>query len=296
MQQLSPNENNRRSIMKTLRRFGDWALVTGASSGIGQAYATALAGQGFNLLLVARGAAALDQVANDLSRQKAIETRTLALDLSEPAALPALFRAAEDVDAGVIVSNAGAGGLGAFLDRDIAEHRALFHLNATAHLEIAHHFARRFQARGKRGAILLATSTGGLHGMPYGAAYAAAKGAVIVLAESLNVEFAGSGVHITAVSPGMTDTPATRNDEAIDFSKLPFKAMAPTAVAAEGLAALARNDAHHIVGGLNRFVANVVEQRITGRARAVRLMGKVVRKALKPRRSITGEQRPVAAV
>jgi uncharacterized protein len=267
--------------MTTLRNFGDWALVTGATSGIGTEYADALAAQGFNLILVARGAEGLAATASAIRAKHRVTIETLAADLSDPAALPSIFGAAARNDVAVVVSNAGAGGLGPFLDTDIATHRSMLQLNAGAHLEIAHHFASRFRTRTRRGAILLASSTAGLHGMPYGAAYAAAKAAVISLAESLNVELAGTGVHITAVSPGMTDTPATRDDPAIDFSRLPFKAVPAVAVAREGLDALARNAPHHIVGGLNRFISNIVEQRITGRALAVKLMGKVVSRALK---------------
>jgi uncharacterized protein len=271
--------------MNTLRKFGNWALVTGATSGIGQEYANALAGHGFNLLLVARNENNLAHTAETLSRRHKVNVDTLAADLSDPNALQKIFAAADSHDVGVVISNAGAGALGPFLETERSVHRAMMQLNAVSHVEITHHFAQTFRNRPQRGAILLASSTAGLHGMPYGAAYAAAKAALITLAEGLNIELKGTGVHITAVSPGMTDTPATRDDPAIDFSKLPFKAMPAATVAEEGLAALARNKPHHIIGGLNRFISNIVEQRITGRAVAVKLMGKVVSGALKTKAS-----------
>jgi uncharacterized protein len=268
------------SIMKNLRQFGDWALVTGATSGIGLEYARALAQQGFHLILVARDVGNLEATRANISADMRVEVQVLQADLSDGTSVKSVFEAALALDVGVVVSNAGAGGLGSFLQTDLSAHHAMFQLNASSHLEIAHRFANHFLTRSKRGAILLATSTAGLHGMPYGASYAAAKGAIINLAESLNTELTGTGVHVTAVSPGMTDTPATRNDTALDFSKLPFKAMKASDVAIEGLIALTQNKPHHIVGKLNRFLSLVVE-RITGRALAVRLMHEMVASALR---------------
>jgi hypothetical protein len=269
------------AIMSNLRQFGDWALVTGATSGIGLEYARELARQGFHLLLVARDTSKLEATRAGISADARVQVRALHADLSKPASVQLMFEAALALDVGVVVSNAGAGGLGSFLQTDLQTHQAMFQLNASSHIEIAHRFANHFLTRSRRGAILLATSTAGLHGMPYGTTYAAAKGAIINLAESLNAELVGTGIYVSAVSPGMPDTPATRNDSAIDFSKLPFKAMRATDVAAEGLTALAQNKPHHIVGRLNRFVSNFVEQRIAGRSLAVWLMSRVMAPALK---------------
>jgi uncharacterized protein len=284
------------AIMNNLRQFSDWALVTGATSGIGLEYARALAQQGFHLLLVARDVGNLEATRSTISADARVQVQVLQADLSDARAVQRVVEAAKALDVGVVISNAGAGGLGSFLQTEIATHHAMFQLNASSHLEIAHRFANHFLTRNKRGAILLATSTAGLHGMPYGASYAAAKGAIINLAESLHAELKGTGVYITAVSPGMTDTPATRNDAVMDFGKLPFKAMQASDVAVEGLYALAQNKPHHIVGRLNRFLSNIVEQRIVGRALAVKLMDRVVLKALRkvPPSSVLSEAAKLA--
>lgn len=277
--------------MTDLRHFGDWALITGGTSGIGEAVAGRLAATGFNLVLVARRAAELERCATALRAQHAVEVRTRALDVTQADFLSELTSLTDPLDIGVVIACAGGGDLDAFTDRPLANHVAVLQLNATASVVLLHHFARRFQGRPNRGAIMLFGSTMGLHGIPYGATYSAAKAAVIALGEAVNAELKDAGVYVTVVSPGPTATPLVVQNPDADLMSLPIKPMAVGAVADGALKALMRNEPHHVVGRLNRFMGNLVGRRILSRRASVGLWGALLKKALRP--SASGALRPM---
>lgn len=257
----------------SVTKSGSWAVLTGATSGIGRAFADELAARGMNLLIVARNVEALERTQRELMGNYRINVDTLSLDLSVDGAAQQLFDAAVAHDADLLISNAGFGGLGAFLDKPLEDHLAVFRLNGTAQIEIAHLFANHYAKRAGRGSILLLGSTVGLHGTPFAASYSASKAGTIAIAEALNAELKGSGVRITTVSPGVTGTPAVLNNPDADLSKLPIPPMDPRQVVLEGLAALERNEAHHVVGRLNRFMTGFLGRRILSRSASVKLWG-----------------------
>jgi short-subunit dehydrogenase len=242
-------------------RFGPWAVVTGASSGIGREFAHQLADSGINVVLVARRLAALRDLGAALSRGYGVDHRAVAVDLSDPGMLTPIVEATNDIDVGLLVSNAGAALPGAFLDSDLQAQRAILRLNTAAHLGLTHHFGARLARRG-RGGIVLVSALGAVHGVPYMAHTAATKAYVTSLGAGLHVELAKQGVHVTVLHPGPTRTPVL-GELGLDPDKMPIPPMAPEDCVREALRALARNRARAIPGRINRVTAALAPPALT---------------------------------
>ncbi len=246
--------------------FGPWAVVTGASSGIGKEFAQQLAASGLNLVLVARRLSALEALGSELARTFGIRYRTVELDLSRDDFLEQIEEATHDLDIGLVISNAGAMLAGDFLTIDQQSWQQFLRLNVKAHLDLAHHFGHHLAQR-KRGGLLLVSSTAGLQGIPFSAEYAAAKAYVLTLGEALHIEFQKKGVHVTVLLPGATDTPMLAAS-GLSPDKLPVKPLSTKQCVAEGLAALSANRATHIAGSLNRVMAALMPRPL-----AIRMYG-----------------------
>lgn len=176
-----------------------WAVLTGASSGIGRALAPQLAARGYGLVLVARDAEALGSLAATL----AAPTRVLPLDLAATGAASRLGDETADLDVGLVVLNAGFGSAGPFLRADPAEAQAQVAVNCASVLGACHVFAPRLAARGS-GELVLVGSVVGFQGVPGQATYAATKAFVQSLAEGLAPELRPHGVNVRCVAPGPT--------------------------------------------------------------------------------------------
>lgn len=242
-------------------QFGPWAVVTGASSGIGREFADQVAAAGINVVLVARRLAMLQDLGTELAENYGVESRVVAVDLSDPAALTPIADATTDIDVGLLVSNAGIALPGPFLDSSLQAQREILRLNTAAHLGLSHHFGERLARRG-RGGILLVSALGAIHGVPYMANAAATKAYVASLGAGLHGELAKHGVHVTVLHPGPTRTPAL-GDLGLDPEKMPISPMAPDVCAREALRALARNRARCIPGRINRATAALVPAAVT---------------------------------
>jgi short-subunit dehydrogenase len=251
-------------------RYGPWALVTGASEGIGECFARALASRGLGLLLVARRQVPLDALAADLRSAHGVEVRTASADVARPDLLAVLDTLAGDVEVGLVVHNAAFSALGPFLDRPLDDLVKVIDVNCRAPLLMAHHFGRKMAER-HRGGILLMSSLAGGQGCPMVASYAASKAFEIILAEGLWDEFRPAGVDVLACRAGPTRTPSYEASR--PRKKVPI--MEPMPVVEEALAALGRKPVV-VAGRLNRAV-NFVMQRILSRPAAVRFMGKSTR-------------------
>src|SRR6516162_6540984 len=130
-----------------VERFGQWAVVTGASSGIGEAFARQLAETGMNLVLVARREDRLKKLADDLQGAHSVNVRVVSADLSHHDFMPPIEQATADLQVGLLVNNAGIATTGKFLDNDLAEELALLHVNNRATLILAHHFGQPMRHR-----------------------------------------------------------------------------------------------------------------------------------------------------
>lgn len=198
--------------------YGPVALVTGASSGIGWAFAGELAGRGLDLVLTARRADRLADLAARLRSAHGVTVHIVEADLADPAAPALLLEQTRELDIGLVVSNAGFGLKGPHEGNDPAAMTEMLMVNCNAPFRLAHGFIPRLRGRGK-GGLLFTSSVEGLMGCPYSAAYSASKALVVALGEALWGELAGSGVDVLTLCPGATESEAAAK-QGIDISKL----------------------------------------------------------------------------
>lgn len=255
-----------------LARYGPWAVVTGASSGIGLEFARQLAGAGFNLVLTARQVGKLDELAAELSRLHEIATKVVGADLSVGSGPEQVIAATEGVDVGLLVSNAGTGRPGEFLSHDLDELQAMVRLNATSHLSLTHHFGQRLEARG-RGGMIIVSAGGALHGLPFMANDSAAKAYALNLGEGLHYELGPAGIDVTVAVPFAVETPII-DLFGIDRSTLPVKPQPVEECVAEALAALQDGRATRITGRTMRVLASLIP-----RSMSIRMNGRMLAKA-----------------
>jgi uncharacterized protein len=232
-----------------VRRYGQWALVTGASDGIGEAIARELSAQGMNLVLASRREAALNKLAEELRVQHGVQTQVVASDLQRHEANEALFDAIRTLDIGVFVAAAGFGTSGSFLQTNLDDELSMLDVNCRSVLHLTHLFAGRFAARApRRSAIVLLSSLVAFQGVPRASNYAATKAYVQSLAEGLAIELAPQGVDVLAVAPG-----PVASGFAARANMTMAKATPSTEVARETIAALGRRRFIR-PGGLSKFL------------------------------------------
>jgi short-subunit dehydrogenase len=186
-------------------RYGGYALVTGAARGIGRAFATYLAADGFDVLLVDREADETRALAQTLHTEHGVDTQALICDLAEPGLAGNAERWVEEYEIGLLVNNAGISPLDPFLKIPLEAHLATLDVNCRAILVLTHILGNAMASRG-RGGIIIVSSVSALSGSPYFCHYAATKGYGLNLACGLWSELRASGVDVLAVCPGMTDT------------------------------------------------------------------------------------------
>jgi len=237
-------------------RFGPWALITGASSGIGREFARQLAAAGLNTVLVARRLALLEEAGHAFAREFGVQCRAVQVDLSDENFIGTIKEATQDLDIGLVVSNAGTGNPGSFIKKNRDDLLIDVRLSVTAHLELCHHFAPVLVKRG-HGGILLVGAMGASHGVPYMANSGAAKAYVSALGQALHFELKDQGVHVTVLTPGFIDTPVIPK-LLEDPGALPMKPMSAERCVTEGLEALRANRAVYIPGLLNRIMNRLV--------------------------------------
>lgn len=182
-------------------KYGPWSVVTGASDGIGMAFARYLAAQGLNLVLVARREKPLAALAFELSQAHGVQCRVLPADLSDLKEVRRLADATADLDVGLLVAAAGYGTSGPFLGAELGAETGMIDLNCTSVAALAWHLGPRLVRRGRGGVVLL-SSLLAFHGTAHAANYAATKAYIQTLAEGLHVEWAASGVDVIASAPG----------------------------------------------------------------------------------------------
>lgn len=237
------------------QRYGPWALVAGASEGIGAAFARALSAAGLSVVLVARRPEPLDALAAEIG-----EARTIAADLGTPAGLAEIREGTRDLDIGLVVVNAAHAPIGRFLDRDAADALRAVEVNCAAPVSLAHHFLPPMVARG-RGGLVLMSSIAGQQGSPGISAYAATKAFGAILAEGLWAEMRPHGVDVLACVAGAVSTP----NLAAAKSKRAPGTVTPERVVATALGALGRRP-RAVPGGLMKFSAVLTGRLLPKRA------------------------------
>jgi short-subunit dehydrogenase len=194
-----------KSASPLLRRYDGWALVTGASDGLGQEIARQLAGQGFNLVLVARRETLLHQLDEELRREHGVECRVIAADLSTDRGMAAVIGGTTDLDIGLLVAAAGFGSAGDLLDCSLESELTMLRVNCEAPLVLTHHLGRLMKNR-DRSAIVLVSSIVAFQGISGSANYAGTKAYIQSLGEALRIELKSHGVDVLVTAPGPINT------------------------------------------------------------------------------------------
>jgi uncharacterized protein len=186
-------------------KYGEWAVITGASSGIGLELATQLASAGFNLILIARHLEKLQEVENRLKANTTIEIKILNVDVSETEGIDQIIEATKGLKVGLLIASAGYGTSGNFIDSSLHSEINMLRVNCEALLSLTHYFGQQFAIQ-NHGGIILMSSMVAFQGTPYSANYAATKAYVQTLAEGIAVELKSKGIDILAAAPGPVES------------------------------------------------------------------------------------------
>jgi short-subunit dehydrogenase len=254
-------------------KFGPWAIVTGASSGIGEGFARQLAADGLNLVLVSRRISLMEELGAELAEKFKIKYRVVEADLSEDIAIKTIIDATDDLEVGLLISNAGTGNPRRFLDDEVADHKYILQLNVISYLSLTHYFGRKMVAR-KEGGIVLTGAMGATHGVPYMANAGATKGYISTLGKGLHIEFKEFGVHVTVLLTSPIDT-ANMTFTKVGYTKenTPVKPISVEQCVRETLLALSKNKMTVIPGRKFRIM-NALTTGSTSRAMIATLMKK----------------------
>src|ERR1700739_1362744 len=238
------------------KRFGPWALVTGASSGIGKEFARQIAAAGINVVLVARRETRRIEVGRSIAKDFKVQYRAIVMDLSQEGFIAKLAEHTKDLDIGLVVSNAGTANAGEFLKLDRQLLEETLRLNTMSHLDIAHYFGRKLAER-RRGGLILVGAMGAENGVPCIANDGGAKAYVHSLGEALHYEFKPLGVYVTVLAAGFTNT-AVLEKFGFDPKTMPIKPMSVEQCVSEGLSGLLKNRSRIVPGRLNRIMNALV--------------------------------------
>jgi short-subunit dehydrogenase len=255
-------------------KYGSWAVVTGASSGIGRELASRLAEAKLNLVLVARSKDILEQFAAQLTARHKCQCRVVCLDLAKETGVETLEEATRELDVGLLIACAGFGTSGPFLESSLDQELDMLQVNCRSLMALSWYFGRRFAKQG-RGGLILMSSIVGFQGTPWAAHYAATKAYVQALAEALYLELSPVGVDVLASAPGPTNSGfAARAGMRMGLALNPEDLAQPT------LAALGRRSTV-LPGTLSKLLTYSLVL-LPGWAR-VRIMGSVMRGMTKHR-------------
>jgi hypothetical protein len=234
---------------------GRWALVTGASGGIGYELCRQFARHGFNVVLIARDAARLAEVARELEGHYQVKTLVLPKDLALPPTTGEIYREVKNsnLDIDILVNNAGFGDLAPLAEAELEVQRQMMQVNVTALVELTRLFLPEMIRR-KSGGILNIGSTGSFAPVPYMAVYGATKAFVLSFSEALSAELAGTGVTATALCPGVTATRFARRARTENTLLVRLNQMTASDVARAGYHALMKGKASVVPGWFNKLM------------------------------------------
>ena len=249
-----------------VEEYGPWALVAGASVGLGEAFARELAKKGLHLVLVSRREELLCSLGDGLHKQFGIQVRTVVQDLASPDATRKIDDATDDIEVGLLVYNAAYPVIGRFLEQPVEKHLQSIDVNCRAPMALSHLLGNKMVARG-RGGIVLMSSLSGMQGCAAVANYAATKAYNQILAEGLWHEFAPKNVAVIACLAGVTRTPGYVSSN----PKIQRSEMAPEQVVRETLDTLGKKPSF-VPGALNRLIAFFMS-RFLPRRLAIKIIG-----------------------
>ncbi len=250
-------------------KYGQTALIAGASEGMGAAYAFALAESGFDLVLIARRAAPLEATANQIIKQFGVGVTTVTCDLADADATEKIVKAIGDKPIDFLVYNAALSYIGPYVATNFITHGNIAQVNMVTQLAMVHYFGGKMVERGRGGVVIMA-SIAGFQGSGYLATYAATKAFNRVLAEGLWYEWKSKGVDVIACCAGATATPNYINTKPGKASALEPKPQLPEQVVKECLKKIGKTPSF-ISGTGNKWVSFLM-QRIFSRMMAVKMI------------------------
>jgi uncharacterized protein len=262
--------------MKNLKqRYGPWALITGASSGIGGEFANQMASHGLNLVLIARRKERLDIIASRLENQYAVQVKTVKVDLLQDGFLSEIRVITDGLEIGLLVNNAGLWKMGEYMEISQEDEFKMIDLNIKAPAILTHHFAQKM-VQNKKGGIINVASLLAITGVPFSAVYAATKAYELVKSESIGYELKKHNVDVLSLNPGLTQSEMT---DKYDFSHMPMSLMKPKKVVQVALKSLGRKS--QIIPGFMNKVLGLLSKRVMSRDMNTQMFGMLMGKTNK---------------
>ncbi len=255
---------------KFFQKYGEWAIVTGASSGIGVEFAKQLGEMGFNLILIARRLENMEALGADLKSQFGIQYKALSIDLAKEGFYAEIEQAIEGLDVGLLVNNAGMNCEGKFYRGGLDRNVKMIRLNVEASFILAHELGKRLIEKG-RGGIVFVGSTSSFQAMPYFTHYAATKAYVLSLAESMDFEFRSQGVNVIALCPGPTQSEMSQG---MNDNPVVMKAEPVVKAALNGL-----GNKTFVVPGIGNKIG-AFAPRLLGRRASMEIVGRALKRFL----------------
>jgi len=248
-------------------RYGPWALITGASRGLGAEFARQCAERGLNTILVATNSDLLEAQADSIKHDYGVEVKAIVLDLSREEILKEITPATDCLEIGLLVNNAGLSKVHPFLDLSLDHLVKQLHVNARAGLILTHHFGKKMAIRG-RGGIIFLSSASAMYGTAYCANYAGTKAYNLIIAESLWYELGRYGVDVLGFMAGSTRTPGwdANSPKPGRFVKV----MEVQPAVAEALAALGKRPS--LIAGMSNRLGYFLMEKMMPRDRAIRIV------------------------
>ncbi|WP_424962907.1 SDR family NAD(P)-dependent oxidoreductase [Ekhidna sp.] len=260
-------------MMDFKSKYGPWAIVTGASSGIGKEMAIQLSNKGVNLVLITRNLQNLNTLHKELNKE--VSVKSLELDLKDADFLDKLEVKLNGLNIGLLVHAAGAMYVDRYMNTSVQDEVEMINLNVVASVKLTRHFSGRFAKRG-RGGIILFGSMLGFIGTPLMTAYSATKAYQNTYAEALHHELKQYNIDVLSVVPGLTDTPMT---SMYDFSSLPMKMSSAKRVAADAIKSLGKKSST-TYGFMNKIM-NWSSKHVMSRKLNTNLFGYLLKKVNK---------------
>ncbi len=257
------------------QKYGNTALVAGASEGMGAAYARALAARGLDLILIARRKEPLDAAANQITAEFGVKVTPIVCDLATSDATQQIIDAIGDTQVDFLVYNAALSYIGPYLSTGLATHEDIAAVNMLTPLAMLHYFGGKMVERGKGGVVLM-SSLAGFQGSGFLATYAATKAFNRILGESLWYEWKAKGVDVIACCAGATATPNYINTNPGKASPLEPKPQRPEQVVEECLRKIGKQPS--FISGTGNKLVSFLMQHIFSRRMAVNMMGDSMRK------------------
>ena len=264
---------NRRADVEFLQRYGPWAVIAGASEGLGAEFAEQLARQGLNLVLVARRAGLLKELASLLTQKYRVEVFECVLDLATLQEAQELAESTRALDVGLLIYNAAFSAVGPFLQRPLEDHLKEIDTNIRTPLALLHSFGQRLAARG-RGGVILMSSLSAFQGSAFITNYAATKAFNQLVGEGLWEEWRRQGVDVLSCAAGAIRTPNFMASQAKSTGGISDMTSEPGQVASEALSALGRQP--FVIPGQGNRLASFLMRHLMPRRAAIQMMGKIL--------------------